>query len=102
MKQETLLRITSLIIALVLCFAIILATYRPQAPCEHKSILTEIQLLKSTILELTEVVKENNKAEAGNREELIRENLIKDQIIADQANQIREFGWLKEASKNIK
>jgi hypothetical protein len=79
-----------ILLSLILC--LIIATYIPNTPCEHKSILTEIQGLKTAITAL-----DIDRALVDRIEELTRENLIKDQIISDYEAQIEEFGWLKTA-----
>jgi hypothetical protein len=78
----------------MLCFAFVSVTYKPQTPCEHKSILTEIQTLKSTILDEIDTI-EIDKALLDKIDELTRQNTVLLQEVADQAKQIKEFGWLK-------
>jgi hypothetical protein len=77
-------------ISLVLCFAFVSVTYNHKTPCEHKSILTEIQGLKSTILGEIDTI-EINKALLDKIDELTRENTVLRQEVACQASQLQEY-----------
>ena len=77
-------------ISLILCFAFVSVTYKPQTPCEHKSILTEIQTLKSTILDEIDTI-EINRALLDRIDELTRLNERLEQENKAQKDYINGF-----------
>jgi hypothetical protein len=60
-------------ISLVLCFALVSVTYNHKTPCEHKSILTEIDTLKTAFLDEIDTI-EIDKALLDRIDELTRLN----------------------------
>ena len=77
-------------ISLILCFAFVSVAYNHEPPCEHKSILTEIQTLKSTISDEIDTI-EINRALIDKIDELTRENVVLRQEVACQASQLQEY-----------
>jgi hypothetical protein len=82
-------------ISLILCFALVSVTYKPQTPCEHKSILTEIQGLKTAILGEIDTI-EINRALLDRIDELTRQNTVLLQEVASQAKQLDVFEGMAE------
>jgi hypothetical protein len=70
-------------ISLVLCFALVSVTYNHETPCEHKSILTGIDTLKTAILGEIDTI-EINKALMDKIDELTR---LKERLEMENAAQ---------------
>ena len=74
-------------ISLVLCFALVSVTYNHETPCEHKSILTGIDTLKTAILDEIDTI-DIDKTLLDRIDELTRENVVLLQEVASQAHQL--------------
>ena len=105
MKCEILYRISSLLIALILTAGVASLAYVNQNT--HKTIIdiaNKIDGLKSKI-DTSSLKIDNinvNKKLLDKIDELTRLNTWLEMENAAQRHEISEFGWLKEASKNIK
>jgi hypothetical protein len=82
------------ILALILTLIIVFTITISETPCEHKSILTEIQGLKTAILEATG--KDNTKILLDKIDELTRLNERLEQEVASQAKQLDVFEGMAE------
>ena len=82
------------ILALILTLTIVFAIMTSGTPCEHKSILTEIQTLKTAILEATG--KDNTKALLDKIDELTRQNVVLLQEVVSQHKQLEVFEGMAE------
>jgi hypothetical protein len=88
-------------ISLMLCFAFVSVTYNHKTPCEHKSILTEINTLKTAILDEIDTI-EIDKTLLDKIDELTRLNERLEMENAAQHDYIVGMGktWDKWASEN--